>query len=324
MADENINAQAAAIIAAANDAKYENKRANKKTSLDGDYSTDYESYPTSGAVNTALNTKVDKETGKGLSTNDFDDTYKNKLDGVDTGANKTVVDENIDADSENPVQNKAVKSALDLKQNAADAFSGNYNDLTNRPSIPTKTSDLTNDGDGTNAFLTEHQSLTALEVGFEKLDTPTSGYAASYKFTQGGNQVGPLLNLEKDKFLQSSEVVTVGDTPTSEETEAGLETGDVYLKWVVGTADNDGLTTNIIPVSSWADLQTADESTLTLANGVYSIKTSGVDTLQLKDGAVTSDKIAATVKNSWITQSDIDNSILAFANAYAAIVNPSS
>ena len=39
-------------------------------------------------------------------------------------------------------------------------FNGNYNNLTNKPTIPTKTSDLTNDGDGTNAFITQHQSLT--------------------------------------------------------------------------------------------------------------------------------------------------------------------
>ena len=32
--------------------------------------------------------------------------------------------------------------------------------ITDFPAIPTKTSDLTNDGDGTNAFLTQHQSLT--------------------------------------------------------------------------------------------------------------------------------------------------------------------
>ena len=33
-------------------------------------------------TNTALNNKVDKVTGKGLSTNDFDGTYKAKLDGI--------------------------------------------------------------------------------------------------------------------------------------------------------------------------------------------------------------------------------------------------
>lgn len=40
---------------------------------------------------------------------------KDKLDGIETGANKTVVDEALDAASTNPVQNKAVKAALDNK-----------------------------------------------------------------------------------------------------------------------------------------------------------------------------------------------------------------
>lgn len=40
---------------------------------------------------------------------------KTKLDGVEAGANNTVVDAALDAASENPVQNKAVKAALDSK-----------------------------------------------------------------------------------------------------------------------------------------------------------------------------------------------------------------
>lgn len=40
---------------------------------------------------------------------------KTKLDGVEAGANKTVVDAALDASSTNPVQNKAVKAALDKK-----------------------------------------------------------------------------------------------------------------------------------------------------------------------------------------------------------------
>ena len=40
---------------------------------------------------------------------------KKKLDGMEAGANKTIVDAALDAASENPVQNKAVKAALDSK-----------------------------------------------------------------------------------------------------------------------------------------------------------------------------------------------------------------
>lgn len=44
---------------------------------------------------------------------------KVKLDGIEDGANKTVVDAALDADSTNPVQNKAVKAALDEKAGTA-------------------------------------------------------------------------------------------------------------------------------------------------------------------------------------------------------------
>lgn len=41
---------------------------------------------------------------------------KSKLDGIEAGANKTVVDENLSATSTNPVQNKTVNAALAAKQ----------------------------------------------------------------------------------------------------------------------------------------------------------------------------------------------------------------
>lgn len=56
--------------------------------------------------------KVDKVTGKGLSTNDYTTTEKNKLSGIAEGANKTVVDAAISSTSTNPVQNKAIYASI--------------------------------------------------------------------------------------------------------------------------------------------------------------------------------------------------------------------
>lgn len=56
--------------------------------------------------------KVDKVAGKGLSTNDFTDDDKNKLDGIEKGANNTVVDSFLSDESENPVQNKVVTNSI--------------------------------------------------------------------------------------------------------------------------------------------------------------------------------------------------------------------
>ena len=75
-------------------------------------------------VNTAISNldtnKVDKVSGKGLSTNDFTTALKNKLDGIEAQANKTVVDNALSSSSTNPVQNKVVNTALGTKVNTAD------------------------------------------------------------------------------------------------------------------------------------------------------------------------------------------------------------
>ena len=72
----------------------------------GDGSTVVSSLPFADA------NKVDKVSGKGLSTNDYTTTEKNKLAGIAEGANKTVVDSALSASSTNPVQNKVVNAAI--------------------------------------------------------------------------------------------------------------------------------------------------------------------------------------------------------------------
>lgn len=72
----------------------------------------------SSDVTSGLANKVDKENGKGLSTNDYTTTEKNKLAGIETGANKTTVDSELSSSSTNPLQNKVVRAALD-EQNSS-------------------------------------------------------------------------------------------------------------------------------------------------------------------------------------------------------------
>lgn len=66
-----------------------------------------------------IGTKVDKVNGKGLSTNDYTTAEKNKLSGIATGANKTTVDSALSSTSTNPIQNKAVNTALSGKANSS-------------------------------------------------------------------------------------------------------------------------------------------------------------------------------------------------------------
>lgn len=67
--------------------------------------TTADGYTSGGAIDTALQGKVDKETGKGLSTNDFTDTYKSNVDSNTsarhTHSNKSVLDGISSTDVEN-------------------------------------------------------------------------------------------------------------------------------------------------------------------------------------------------------------------------------
>lgn len=102
------------------------------------------------ATKTELNNKVDKVNGKGLSTNDYTAEEKNKLSGIETGAEKNIqsdwnqtdaskddyiknkpeippavtVDDELSDESENPVQNKVITEELnDVKADLSELSS---------------------------------------------------------------------------------------------------------------------------------------------------------------------------------------------------------
>lgn len=64
--------------------------------------------------------KVDKVNGKGLSTEDYTTVEKTKLAGIETEANKTIVDSALSDSSTNPVQNKVVTEKLAEKVGFSD------------------------------------------------------------------------------------------------------------------------------------------------------------------------------------------------------------
>ena len=86
-----------------------------KTTVDSALSGSSTNPVQNSVIKTALDGKVDTVSGKGLSTEDYTTAEKTKLAGIDTGANKTTVDSALSDSSENPVQNKVVKAALDGK-----------------------------------------------------------------------------------------------------------------------------------------------------------------------------------------------------------------
>lgn len=120
-----------------------------------------------GSANTALQDaksytdtkvadKVDKVSGKGLSTNDYTTTEKNKLAGIAAGAEVNV--------------------QSDWNATSGDAF------IKNKPTIPSKTSQLTNDS----GYLTAHQDISgkADKTYVDTQDTTNLATAKSYTDTE--------------------------------------------------------------------------------------------------------------------------------------------
>lgn len=116
-------------------------------------------FDTLSEIETAVNNKVDKVSGKGLSTNDFTNAYKTKLDSALTSYTET--DPTVPAwakaaskptytasevgavPTTRTVNGKALSGNITLGASDVGAlpstttlFSGNYNDLTNKPTIP--------------------------------------------------------------------------------------------------------------------------------------------------------------------------------------------
>lgn len=87
-------------------------------------------------ITLGLSKKVDKVQGMGLSTNNYTTIEKNKLSGIDEGANKTIVDSSMSTSSTNPLQNKVVTAAI----NELDTLIGDQSVATQ---ISTAISDVT-------------------------------------------------------------------------------------------------------------------------------------------------------------------------------------
>ena len=179
-----------------------------------------------------------------------------------------------------------LQTSLDAKVDEADlatvATTGSYDDLSDKPTL----ADLGG------------------VVTVEKQATAETGFTATYIVKQDGVQVGSKINIPKDLLLKSAELKTVGATPTEEESDAGLVTGDKYILFVVNTKDDDDPKRLLLPVSDLIDTYTADEVTLTVSGNTFSIK----------DGGVTRAKLATAVTNELDSKLEADDISVSWDN----------
>ena len=143
-------------------------------------------------IKTKLGNKVDKVSGKGLSTNDYTTTEKNKLKGIATGAEvNTISSIKVNGTVQTPVS-----KVVDI-------------------SVPTKTSDLTNDS----GFLTSHIDISGKEDNSNKVSafqsTPDNTHYPTEKLVKDS------LDLKLNKALKGvangvAELDSTGKVPSAQ------------------------------------------------------------------------------------------------------------
>lgn len=104
-----------------------------------------------------------------------------------------------------------IDDQLDLKADSADlaevATSGSYNDLSNKPTIPTKTSDLTNDS----GFITSAQVPTIDDTSVSS-SSVWSSYKTSFEIGTKANSSDVYTKAQIDTSLSGLETYTVDDS----------------------------------------------------------------------------------------------------------------
>lgn len=232
--------------------KNKEDKSNKVTSI-SDSSTDAQ-YPSAKCVNDELAGKADlSDLATVATTGDYDDlTNKPSIptatsDLVNDGEDGThpFLTEHQDITGKEDTSNKVTSitaSSTDNQYPSAKCVYDELEDKADADDIPTKTSDLTNDGDGTNPFLTQHQDISGKEDKSSKVTswsgTPSNGNYPSEKLVKDSLD-------EKADTNSLATVATTGDyddltnKPTIPTVVDTIE--DSNMNPVTSNAVNDGL-----------------------------------------------------------------------------------
>ena len=181
-------------------------------------------------------------------------TDKIKLDGIENGANKTVVDDSFVTDSTNPVQSKVVKTELDKKANSVSPA------LTGTPTAPTAA-----EGTNTTQIATTAFVMNAVNSGFAANDAMvmkgtigTTGKVQSLPTTYNIGWTYRVVTAG----TYAGQACEVGDLIIAIESRSG--SGNLDTDWCVAQTNIDGAITEIKTndASKMVIVQSADTVTI--------------------------------------------------------------
>lgn len=134
----------------------------------------------SAAILNSLDKKVDKQKGKGLSTNDFTNEDKTKLDGIEANATHTTVDADLNSSSSNPVQNAILTAKITELTNALATLSENFTDLSKQYTTLKTTVD---------AMPLKHHPVNSLYLGWDKTNPSEIFGGGTWELVSAGRAI---------------------------------------------------------------------------------------------------------------------------------------
>ena len=160
----------------------------------------------------ALDGKVDKEEGKGLSTNDFTNDLKTKLDGIAAGAEVNYISsvgDNLDVDADGKLTVTIPEATVTgVDETPVDGLKLQLTD---------KKVTLVDAGLAA--------TLDGKDITLDVAETATEGYLKTYVLKQGTTEIGKI-DLPKELVVTGGEVIIAAD-------EEGLTKGEKYLKLTI-------------------------------------------------------------------------------------------
>lgn len=319
------------------------------------------------ATKEELNTKVDKVEGKVLSTNDYTTEEKNKLSSISDGAevnvnadwnategdalilNKPTIPSNVSelandngyitkdvsdltnystTNTVNQAINNAVSSKVDASSISAVATSGDYNDLNNKPIIPSSTSELTNDsGYLVNADIANLATKDEVSTKVDKVSgkgLSTNDYTTNEKNKLAGIAAGAEVNVNADWNATSGDAMIL-NKPTIPSKTSQLTNDSGYITSSAVDTKISSAVASVYrvkgTVSNYSSLPT---SNVTIGD-VYNLSDTGANYVCTATSPITWDKLSETVDlSSYSTTAENDAKYQAKGNYITSIPTASS
>lgn len=296
------SATASTIYAGIKDATYAN---DVLTIFKSDNSTirlDLSDVASATTIATALNNKVDKIEGKGLSTNDYTTTEKNKLSGIDPGAQVNVIESVKVNGSALTVTDKAVDITIPAATVTGVDSADKFLSLSNK-NVKSEIG-LKYDGTKKKIQLTGKGSSVVAEIDATSFIKDGMLESAELVKNPAGQAAGTYLKLAfntdagvEDIFVNVTELIDVytagtGITISGKAISVNKSTVDGWIDTKIDAIDATtvDLTTGFSAATSYAapiagdSVQTAISK---LTKGVADAKVSGVTSFAGKTGAIT-------------------------------------